>query len=104
MRRLLVSLSAAAAGLALARTLTRRRAGVDRESAGEPEVDSRAEELRRRLTEARAVVGEQEADAVAEIPVDRAEPGPPNVEERRRAVHERGRAVVERMRGARREP
>ena len=104
MRRLLVSLSAVAGGLALARTLARRRAGVEQEGGGEQEVDPRAEELRRRLTEARALVGEQEADAVAEIPVDRAEPGPANVDERRRAVHERGRAVAERMRGESREP
>ena len=99
MRRLLLFLAAAAAGVALARALRRRWAGGDAEPRVEPEPDPRADELRRRLTEARAVVEEQEADTVAEIPVDRAEPGPPSVDERRRAVHERGGAVVERMRG-----
>lgn len=98
-RRLLLVLVVAAAGVALARTLRRRRPGGGPEPRVEPETDPRADELRRKLTESRAVVEEQEADAVAEIPVDRAEPGPPNVDERRRTVHERGGAVVERMRG-----
>ena len=99
MRRLLVLLAAAAAVFALVRLLSRRAASTD---AGAPDVataDPRAEELRRKLAEARAVVDEQEADAVAEIPVDEAQPGPPNVDERRRLVHEQGRAIAERMRG-----
>jgi hypothetical protein len=68
--------------------------------------DPRAEELRRRLDESRAIVAEREEFEAAETPVDAAEPGeggvsePAEVEGRRRAVHERGRAAADEMRGA----
>jgi hypothetical protein len=52
-------------------------------------VDSRAEELREKLAESRAVVAEPEE----ERPVD--------VEDKRRAVHERGREAAEQMRKSR---
>jgi hypothetical protein len=59
--------------------------------------DPRAEELRRKLAESRAIVDEREEFEAAETPVDQAEPlGDP--EARRRAVHESGRAAAERMR------
>ena len=67
--------------------------------AGVPDADPRAEELRRRLAESRAVVDEREAFEEGELPVDRADAA---VDERRRSVHEHGRAAVEDMRG--REP
>jgi hypothetical protein len=59
-----------------------------------PAADPRAEELRRKLDESRAVVDEREEFESAETPVDEAE-----VDDRRRAVHERGRAAAEKMRG-----
>ncbi len=58
--------------------------------------DPRAEELRQKLDEARAVVEERDEFESAETPVDQADPGSP--EDRRRAVHEQGRAAVDDMR------
>lgn len=63
-----------------------------------PAPDPRAEDLRRKLAESRAVVGEQEEFEAAETPVDVAEPVSESVEERRRAVHERGHAALDEMR------
>ena len=59
--------------------------------------DSRAEELRRKLDESRALVEERDEFEEAELTVDQAEPVDPN--ERRGRVHEEARAAVERMRG-----
>jgi hypothetical protein len=81
----------AAAGL-----LRRRKSSVPtvEPDAGE---DPRAEELRRKLAESRAIVDEREEFEAAETTVDEVEaPGDP--EARRRAVHEAGRAAAERMR------
>jgi hypothetical protein len=64
-----------------------------REPVAEP--DSRAEELRQRIAESRAVVDERDAFEEAETPVDEA----PDPQARRREVHERGRAAIDRMRG-----
>ncbi len=64
-----------------------------RRPAPAPPVDPRAEELRARLAESKAVVDEREEFEAAETPVDEADP-----EERRRRVHERGREAVEEMR------
>jgi len=79
-----------------------------------PAEDPRAEELRRRLEESRTVAEEQhEESASAEVPVDAvaepspepapapepdAEPEPAEVEDRRRAVHDRARAAADEMR------
>ncbi len=60
-----------------------------------PEPDARADELRRRIAEAREVVDERDTFEEAETTVDEA----PDPESRRRGVHDRGRAVLERMRG-----
>jgi hypothetical protein len=60
--------------------------------------DPRADELRRKLAEARDIADEREEFESAETPVDRAEPAA-DLAERRRAVHERGRAAAEEMRG-----
>jgi hypothetical protein len=58
--------------------------------------DPRAEELRQKLDESRAVVEEQHEEAASpETPVDEADLG---VEERRAAVHERARAAADEMR------
>ena len=62
-------------------------------------VDARAQELRRKLAESRELLTEREEFEGAETPVDRAEPAPEGVEERRRRVHEQGRAAVDELRG-----
>jgi hypothetical protein len=64
----------------------------------EAPVDPRAEELRRRLDESRAVVDDRDEFEGAETTVDQAEPVQ-DPSDRRRAVHAEGRAVVDRMRG-----
>jgi hypothetical protein len=61
-----------------------------------PAEDPRAEELRQKLEESRAVVDAPEEFDSAETTVDQAEPV--DVENRRDAVHERGRAAAEEMR------
>jgi hypothetical protein len=98
-RRLLTLLSGAIAGFGLYRLLARRRSAPVYEAPpeAEPPADPRAEELRRRLAEARTMVEEREEFEAAETPVDRAEPAP-EVDERRRRVHEEGRETAERMR------
>jgi hypothetical protein len=89
----------AVAGAAVARALRRRRAAAAPPDAAPP-ADPRAEELRRRLEESRAIVDERDSFEEAELPVDQAEPlGDP--EARRREVHDAGRAAAERMRGDR---
>jgi hypothetical protein len=98
-RRLLTLLSGAVAGFGLYRLLAGRRWAPAYEGPPEPEPkdDPRAEELRRRLAEARTIVEEREEFEAAETPVDRAEPAP-EVDERRRRVHDEGRRTAERMR------
>jgi hypothetical protein len=58
-----------------------------------PEPDPRADELAQRIAETREIVDEREEFEESETPVDEADP-----ENRRRHVHERGRAALERMR------
>jgi hypothetical protein len=83
MRRLLAWLACAAgAAIVLRRRLRRRPAGV---AAADP-----AEELRRKLDESRAEPSSPEPEPA---------PEPPGLDERRRGVHERGRAAIDRMRG-----
>jgi MYXO-CTERM domain-containing protein len=59
--------------------------------------DPRADELRRKLAESRSIVEERDEFEAAEVTVDRAEPAE-DPASRRRAVHDAGRAAVERMR------
>ncbi|MBA3365646.1 MAG: hypothetical protein H0U03_07670 [Actinobacteria bacterium] len=73
-------------------------AGGSRDSAAG--ADPRAEELRRRLAESRALVEEREQFEAGEIAVDAAEPSSPGLDERRREVHEAGRSAAEEMRGS----
>jgi hypothetical protein len=81
----------AAAGLLRRRKATAPSVHIDAEP------DPRAEELRQKLAESRAIVDEREEFEAAETTVDETEaPGDPEV--RRRAVHEAGRAAAERMR------
>jgi hypothetical protein len=84
-----------AAGL---RALRRRRASA---AVAEPAPlpDARADELRRKLEESRAIVEEREAFEDGETPVDQAEPvTASSPEDRRREVHERAQTSVESMR------
>jgi hypothetical protein len=85
------------AGFGIARLLFWRRPApvLPAPSPPEPEVDPRAEALRAKLEESKAVVDEREEFESAETPVDEADP-----DERRRRVHEAGRAAVEEMRSS----
>lgn len=90
MRRLLAWIAGAAGGLAAYRLATRRRGAPVPEPPAE--ADPRAAELRAKLEEARTA-------PAAEPPLEvepEAELSDP--EERRRDVHERGRAAVDEMR------
>ena len=81
MRRLLALLG----GIALLRAwLARRRTA---------ETPDPADELRRKLEESRELAEDQEEFAAGETPVDI------DADERRREVHERGRAAIDEMRG-----
>ena len=60
--------------------------------------DPRAEELRRKLAESRAIADERDEFEGAELTVDRAEPAPEDPETRRRAVRESARATADEMR------
>lgn len=62
-----------------------------------PGPDPRAAELKRKLAESRAIVSEREEFEAGETAVDEAEPGA-QVDDRRRRVHEEGRAAASRMR------
>lgn len=89
---------AAVAGAAVNRFLRRPRSG---DRVAEPVVaDTRVDELREKLAESREVVAERDEFESAETPVDLAEEVAPAPElgDRRRAVHERGRKVAEQMR------
>jgi hypothetical protein len=59
-------------------------------------VEDPAAELRRRLDESRDLAGERDEFEAGETPVDEAE-APQGLDERRRAVHERGRSAVDEM-------
>lgn len=99
MRRLATLLTGFAGALAVVRLRRRRRRSTAAEGSA-PDPDPRAEQLRRRLDEARAVVGDQEEFAAGEVTVDRAEPAPVGAHERRARVHAEGRAAADAMRRA----
>jgi hypothetical protein len=84
---------AGAAGAAIALYKRLRRPAPEPVEVADP----RVAELRQRLDESRAMADERDEFEAGETPVDQAEPG--EVEDRRRAVHERGRAAAEHMRG-----
>jgi hypothetical protein len=98
-RSRLALLTGAVGGFALFRLLGRARRGAGYElSPPAPAPDPRAEELRRKLAESRAVADERDEFEGAETPVDEAEPlSDPGA--RRKQVHEQARAAAERMRG-----
>jgi len=86
-RRLLTWLAGVAGGLAAYRALARRRRPA---AEAAPEADARVEELREKLAQARAP--EEEPPP----PPEHVEPADPA--ERRRAVHEQGKAALDEMR------
>jgi hypothetical protein len=96
-RRLALLTGGIAVGIAaLWRTIRRRPPGwVELEP-----VDTRAEELRKRLDESRAVVEDRDEFEGAETTVDAVEDVPADPAERRQSVHAEGRDAVERMRGS----
>jgi hypothetical protein len=94
MRHRLAWISGAIGGLALVRAAVRKRRQP------EPAVDPRAEALREKLDESRAVVEDRDEFESAETPVDAAETLPDDLDERRRQVHARARARASRMRSS----
>ena len=60
----------------------------------EPHVEA----LKSKLAESRVVAEDREEFEAAETPVDRAESVPPELGDRRRSVHERGRDMADQMR------
>lgn len=97
MRRLIALLSALAGGAAVLRRLRRARAAAapERLEAGP---DPRAESLRLRLEESRALVDDPDSFDAGEVPVDRAEPLPGDPDARRRRLHAEARSAAEAMR------
>ena len=87
MRRLLTWLAGVVGGLAAYHAVARRRRPAPDVAA---EADSRVEELREKLAQTRATEEEQPSPELLE-PADSAE--------RRRAVHEQGKAALDEMRG-----
>jgi hypothetical protein len=89
-------------GAAVAALRARRRPAPAPPALERPGPDPRAEQLREKLAESRAAVDELERERVedAETPVDEAVPAPTDesVEERRKQVHERGKATARKMR------
>jgi len=92
-----------AAAAAVAYGLLRRRPSLPPQVATldePPGPDPRAEALREKLATSRELAAERDAFEEAEIPVDEAvaAESDEDVEERRRALHERGRAAADAMR------
>src|SRR5215207_4794220 len=91
-RLALVLGGAAVAGAAVFRRVRRRPVPAT-------VADEHADELRAKLAESRVVVDDREEFESAETPVDLAEDMvAPDLGDRRRAVHDRGRHVAEEMR------
>ena len=87
-------------GAALAGAFLLRRMRRGHTASAEPvtAVDPRAAELRRKLDEARALTSERDDFESGETPVDRAADVDETIADRRRAVHEEGRAAAREMR------
>jgi hypothetical protein len=97
-RRNLALLSGAAAGT-VAAVLLRRRAKLPRPPAEPGEaVDPRAEELRRKLAEARESAADEEEFEAAGMGPETLVEDDADVAEMRRRVHEEARATAEEMR------
>jgi hypothetical protein len=95
MRNRLALVGGAAAAAAVLVVARRRRRSVP-----EPlPVPDRADELRRKLDESRALDAERDEFEAGETPVDQAEPAGETLESRRRKVHEDARAASDEMQG-----
>ena len=99
MRRLTAWIGGVAGGITTYRWLRRRSqaAAGPTPEAPPPDPDGRADELREKLAESRAaepVAEEAPPEPVAE---EEPAPGPESPEERRRLVHEEGRAALDEM-------
>jgi hypothetical protein len=90
-RRFVAWVAGAAGGLAAYRALKGRRGEL------EAAPDTRAEDLKARLAQAREAGDDREEFESGEVTVDAAEPLDPQA--RRAAVHEQGRAALDEMRG-----
>jgi hypothetical protein len=87
MRRFFDWIVGALSGVVVYRLWRRRRAPAAATAPADAEADSRAEELRAKLAESRATDEPPPAHA----------PPDDSLEERRRQVHEEGRAAIDRM-------
>lgn len=101
MRRLVGWIGGAVGGITAYRLL-RRRPQVAAEPSSEPvpaasEPDERAEELRARLAESRAAEPVVEEEPVEPVPGEEPVGEPEQPEDRRRRVHEEGRAALREM-------
>jgi hypothetical protein len=97
MRRLTAWIGGAVGGIAAYRLLRRRSQPAPEPSPAD--TDARAEELRAKLAETRTVepvVEDAPAEPAAEVTVEEP-PEPESPDERRRQVHEEGRAAVDEM-------
>jgi hypothetical protein len=88
----LIAGAATAAGALAARLVLSRRRRPP------PDVSDPADELRRKLDEARSLASEREEFEAGETTVDQATSVPETVDERRRRLHEQARAAVDEMR------
>ena len=60
--------------------------------------DPHVEALKTKLAEARVAADDRDEFESAETPIDHAESVPPEIADRRRSVHERGREAADQMR------
>jgi len=93
-KRLVAWAGGVAGGFAAYRLLKRRPEAATEGAPAETQPDDRAEELREKLAESRAAESVVD-EAPAESEPDASEPESP--EERRRRVHEEGRATLDEM-------
>jgi hypothetical protein len=91
MRNRLAWLAGAAGAAGMAYRALRNRP----QSAAEPAADPRADELRRKLDESKPLVEERDEFEAGETTVEEAEP---SIDDKRAAVHARGRAAADEMR------
>ena len=98
MRRTLAWIAGALGAAGALKALRRRPQPVE-ELPVEEGSDPRADELRRRLEEAKPIVAEREQFEAGETPVDRADPeAGADPEAKRQDVHDRARAAIDEMR------
>jgi hypothetical protein len=95
MRRLFAWIGGTVGGIAAYRFVRRQEAALQAPEAAPAEPDARAEELRAKLAESRAP--EPVQAVTVEEPAAEPEPEPESPEDRRRRVHEEGRAALDEM-------